>query len=90
MSQAIKPIQKEILYRPDIDMEDKTEVVASLVLSRGLHIVGTWPSLSPLEYSRFAADISSIFSQIIPPLPHLQHNGLNAAEVQLVVNTWYR
>ena len=45
MSQAVFPIRKKFLHCPDVPMEDKLHVVSSLVLSKGLHMAGTWPAL---------------------------------------------
>ena len=49
MVQAILPLKRKFLHCEDVAMHEKSAVVGSLVLSRGLHIAGTWPLLAPNE-----------------------------------------
>ena len=65
MSQAVAPIQKRFLHRPDIEMEEKTLVVSSLALSKGLHMAGTWPALNGSEHSKITSSIARVFRQIL-------------------------
>ena len=63
MSQAVAPIKKRFLHCPEIEMEEKTHVVASLVLSKGLHMAGTWPALNGSEHSRLRPPLHACFGR---------------------------
>ena len=57
-------------------------MVASIVLSRGLHISGTWPALNSKEYSSFSSAISKTFRRILPPDRGIDFSSATTAEVQ--------
>ena len=85
MSKAVHPIRKKFLHNPDVGMPDKLHVVSSLVLSKGLHMAGTWPALNVREHSKITASIGRVFRQIVPIPDGQVHNGHTSVEVQSIV-----
>ena len=61
MTQAMHPIKKKFLHVENIPMREKNHVVGALVLSRGLHTAGAWPTLNTGEHHKLEGSLSKVF-----------------------------
>ena len=86
MSEAVHPIRRKFLHHPGIQMHDKKYVVEALVLSKGLHLAGTWPELNSREHDKIVSSLRRVFRQIVPNPEGKAHNGLDAGQIQHMVD----
>ena len=67
-------------------MYDEKYAVVALVLPKGLHLAGTWPELNSREHDKIVSSLRRVSRQIVPNLGGEAHNGLDAGQIQHMVD----